>query len=157
MGNAPDLHHLGRKFANDLKDLLSDTVYSDRLALEAIVVDDRRTDMGKLVYVATDLDRVSRRSQPIKLRSSSPFVRTGIWLDLSCHLSLDEEGFLAVQSSFWVISIGEARSGLTKLLHYDFERDKAAHNESHVQVCAKHEPLEDYPLCGNLGGGRMTC
>jgi len=127
-----------REFAETTQHLLNKTI-CDHALVSGVVDRD-----GTRAFVGTHIDRFSFQSSPARLRSKA---KTPLWLDFSCHLMIDEgEGlFLAVQSSFFGVSVGR-QDDRRPILHYDFERGKDRYTEAHLQVHGRHKELEEYAL-----------
>ncbi|WP_326562554.1 hypothetical protein [Micromonospora sp. NBC_01796] len=131
MAGAPDLGKQARKFAETLSELLNRTVCDNAKVVAVLHANEE-------VVVGTLLNRQELLSEPVRMRSRARFSR--IWLDLSCRLFLNEEGYLTVRTSYCGIYLGPEHEHT--LLHYDYERDKEIYTEAHVQVDARHESLE---------------
>jgi hypothetical protein len=128
---APNLERAAREFARELKELLNRTVCSG-VHIPSLLGPDGRAVVG------TRLDKVRLDTEPVRLMTPNPQARC--WLNLVCRLFFDPRGFLTVHDSTFAISTG--RDGEHELFHYDYERDKTAYTEAHIQVNAKSEPLE---------------
>ena len=64
----------------------------------------------------------------VPLRSASDHP---VWLRIAGTLFLDPAGFLTVRTSSFALAAGDPPS---ELLHYDYERDKVAYPDAHIQV-----------------------
>ncbi|WP_143049617.1 hypothetical protein [Asanoa ishikariensis] len=117
-----------RTFASSFADVLNTTV-CDNVKVGAVV--ERAS-----AYVGTNLDRADLSTSAVRLRTTA---RTKVWLDISCSLYTNEEGYLTVASSYCGIYLGDEQE---LLLHYDYERDKTAYTEAHIQVAGDHPMLE---------------
>lgn len=141
VANARELEKKARVFADQMKDLINRTVCD--YAHVGMNID---SETGAAV-VGTEITRSSVRSKPVGLRSGSMIP---LWLDVSVRLRLDgrEEKFLAVESSFFGISVGPVDQR-EDVLHYDFDRGKDVvenpderYTEAHLQVHGRHEMFE---------------
>ena len=68
------------------------------------------------------------RSSYVPLRSASDHP---VWLRIAGRLFLDPAGFLTVRASSFALAAGDPPA---ELLHYDYERDKVAYPDAHIQV-----------------------
>ncbi|MEJ3745144.1 hypothetical protein WEI85_17840 [Actinomycetes bacterium KLBMP 9797] len=121
-----------RRFAATLQELLNQTVCDHAKVTTKV--------SGDTAIVGTRLDS-EWESQPVRMRSGAA---ARVSLKVSCHLMLDkDEGlFLTVDRSFFGVYFGAEADDI--LLHYDFERGKDRYAEAHIQVCARHEGLEQF-------------
>ncbi|MBM0257272.1 hypothetical protein [Micromonospora sp. 4G55] len=131
--SAPKLGDQARTFAAELQDMLNRTVCE--YAQVAAVVSKR--DTGK-AHLGTRLNRQDFSTGKVQMNSTA---RTRVWLDVSCVLYQNDEGYLTMSSSFCGIYLGDEHQP-DLLMHYDYERDKDIYTEAHVQVAGRHEQLE---------------
>jgi hypothetical protein len=91
-----------------------------------------------LVGVGTSIDRRTYQPQPQRLRTIN---HAFCWLTVSARLYLDEDKYLTVERSAWIVSTGP--SAEHQLFHYDYERGKDRYAEAHVQVEGRNAALEE--------------
>lgn len=143
MASARDLEKQVREFADQMQELINRTVCDHaRFGLD---IDEH----DGAAVVGTGVTRSNLRSTPMELRSAALIP---LWIDVSCRLKLDghEQKFLAVDSSFFGISVGPS-DDRKEVLHYDFDRGKdhapnidERYTEAHLQVHGQHAEFEAY-------------
>lgn len=142
MVRQPDLSTAAREFAAKLKTLLNRTVCNG-------------AHVGSLLApegwaaVGTNADR-NLDTRPVRLRSPKQGVYC--WLDVSYRMYLDGRGYLTAHSSTYALHVGP--NAEHELFHYDYERDKDAYTEAHLQVSGESHALSQ--LMASLGRPRRT-
>ena len=90
-----------------------------------------------LAAIGTSLNGQTYRSGPERLRTPTGTYR---WLTVTGRLYLDEDRYLTVERSAWVVSGGEEAEH--EFFHYDYERAKDHYTEAHLQVEGDNPHLE---------------
>jgi hypothetical protein len=90
-----------------------------------------------LAAIGTSLDGRTYRSAPQRLRTPNG---TYCWLTITGRLYLDEDKYLTVERSAWVVSGGPEAE--YEFFHYDYERGKDHYTEAHLQVEGVNSHLE---------------
>lgn len=136
MASVPDFERKVRAFADQMQELLNQTVCD--YARVGVSIDER----GPAAVVGTGITGGNVKSEPMPLCT---LADTPLSLDVSSRLTLDgDEGqFLSVQSSYFGISVGDS-DDREEVIHYDFEREKDLYTEAHIQVHARHAKFEAY-------------
>lgn len=129
MARDHELNSAARIFAANLKTLLNSTVCNGA-HIGAILA-----PAGRAV-VATRPDRHRLDSRPVQL--ITPASGEPCWLNVSFRLYLDDRGYLTADSSTYAVHVGPDAD---EFFHYDYERDKDAYTEAHLQVVGECGPL----------------
>jgi hypothetical protein len=74
------------------------------------------------------------------------------WLDVGYRLHLDSRGYLTCANSTYSIHVGPDAEA--ELFHFDYERDKSAYTEAHLQIDGDNEALRR--LMASLGRPKRT-
>lgn len=129
-------------FAEKLTRLLNETV-CDHARVGMVIRPDG------LAAIGTSLNSRTYQSAPHRLRTHGS---AACWLTVTGRLYLDEDKYLTVERSAWVVSGGDEAEH--EFFHYDYERGKDHYTEAHVQIEGANPHLEQ--LLQDCGRSRVA-